>query len=185
MSVYPRKMDNFATNGVIRRMHGTQEWSSLHCIRTGIQHYLASSCQILPQQQQQHFDQVTYVTRLKETMMQLPATPTHHHTRQKPFVSSDLSHCILVFIWQDAVRHTLEQPCYGPHKVVKRRAKTFTVDVNDKPWLISLNRLKPAHIEDSAMIDVTATDNTLLPPSPAVPTPPPTMRTIQSGQHVH
>ena len=37
--------------------------------------------------------QVTYGTRLKGTMKQLRTTPTHHHARQKPNVSSDLSHC--------------------------------------------------------------------------------------------
>ena len=31
-------------------------------------------------------DQVIYITRLKETMMQLRASPTHHHMRQRPFV---------------------------------------------------------------------------------------------------
>ena len=57
-------------------------------------------------------DQVTYtvhvlteyVTKLKETIKQLQATPTHHHARQKPFMSSNLSHWTHVFVWQDAVQ---------------------------------------------------------------------------------
>ena len=53
VSVYPRKMDKFTTNGVIRCTHGTQEWSSLQCCWIGIWHYPAPSCQILPQQQKQ------------------------------------------------------------------------------------------------------------------------------------
>ena len=43
-------------------------------------------------------DQVTYTTRLKETMTKLQATPTHHHMTQRPFVSSDLSRCTRVFV---------------------------------------------------------------------------------------
>ena len=68
---------------------------------------------------------------------------------------------------------TLQQPYQGSHEVVECGAKTFTVDVNGKQEITSLDHLKPAHIEDLAMIDV-ATDNTLLPPLPPVPTPPPT-----------
>ena len=40
----------------------------------------------------------------------------------------------------DAVRWTLQQPYHGAHKVVKRGAKTFTVDVNGKQEVISLDR---------------------------------------------
>ena len=36
-----------------------------------------------------------------------------------------------------------------------------------------------------ATMDATATDDTDLPPSPAVPTPMPTTRTTWSGRHVH
>ena len=100
-------------------------------------------------------------------------------------MSSDLSHCTHVFARQDAVRWTQQQPYHSPHKVVERGAKTFTVDVNGKQEVISLDRLKPAHMEDSATIDVTATDDTLLLPLPAVLTPLPTTRTTRSGQHVH
>ena len=99
-------------------------------------------------------DQVNYVTRLKETMMQLQATPTRHHMRQRPFMSSDLSHCthlshcIHVFVRQNAVHETLQQPYHGPHKVVECGAKTFNVDVNSKQEVISPDRLKSAHIKD-------------------------------------
>ena len=60
-----------------------------------------------------------------------------------------------------------------------------SVDVNDQQEAISLDRLKPANIKDSNMIDVTATNNSLLPPSPAIPIPLPTTRTTRSGQHVY
>ena len=75
----------------------------------------------------------------------------------------------------------------SPHKVVERGAKTFTVDVNrqagDTCTVVSLDHLKPAHIEDSATINIRATDDIPLSPS-AVPTPPPTMRTTWSERHV-
>ena len=116
-------------------------------------------------------------------MTQLRATPTHHHMRQRPFVSSDLSRCTHVFVRQDVVCLTLEEPYHIPQKVMKRGAKTLTVDVNGKQEVILLDCLKPAHIQDSGTINITATDDTLLPPSPAVLTPQP-MRTTCSVQHV-
>ena len=99
--------------------------------------------------------------------------------KQRPFVSSDLSRCTHVFVRQDAVRQTSKQPYHGPHKVIERGTKTFTIDVQVKQEVISLDCLKPAHIEDLVTIDVTTTDETLLPP------PPPTTRTTWSGRHIY
>ena len=93
-------------------------------------------------------DQVTYITRLKEMMTTLQATQTHHHMKQRPFVGSDISRCTHVFVRQDAIRRSLEQPYHSPHKVIERGAQTFTVNVHGKPKVISLDRLKPAHIEN-------------------------------------
>ena len=103
-------------------------------------------------------------------MMKLRATPTHHHMWQRCFMSNNLSRCTHVFLRQDAVRRTLEQPCHCPHRVMKRGTKTFTVDVNGKQEVISLDGLTQVHIKDSVMIGVTATDNTLLRSPPAIPT---------------
>ena len=106
-------------------------------------------------------------------------------------MSNDLSCSTHVFVQQDAVRWFVEQPYHGPHNVIERGSKTFTVNVDGKQEVISMDRLKPAHIEDSVPIDVPATDDSLLPPPtavptpPAAPTPPPTTRTTQSGRHVH
>ena len=97
-------------------------------------------------------------TRLNETMTQLQSTPTHHHMRQKRFVSSNLSHHRKIFVQQDTVRQTLQKLYHCPHDIIKHGGKTFTIDVNEKQELISLNHLKPAHTEDSYMINVTAMD---------------------------
>ena len=75
-------------------------------------------------------------------------------------MSSDHFHCTHIFVQQDAVCRTQQQPYHDPHKVVKRGAKTFTVDVNSKKEVISLNHLKPAHVEASALIDITSNHDT-------------------------
>ena len=143
---------------------------------------MALPCTFLPNSST---DQVTSVTMLKEIMMQLRATQTHHHMKLRPFVSSDLSCCTDVFVRQDDVRWNLEQPYHCPHNIIKCGAKIFTVDVHGKQEVILMDRLKPARIEDPVTIDVRATDDTLLSPPPAVPTPQPTTRTTRSRRHVH
>ena len=65
-------------------------------------------------------------------MTQLRATLTHHHIQQKPFMSNNLFHCTHIFIWQDAIHRILQQPYHGPHKVIKREARTLTVGVSSK-----------------------------------------------------
>ena len=105
MPVYPLKMNKLATNGALG-MH-TALKNDLYCsavelvygtiLRLPAKFFLSSDSNTL--------DQFTYVTtcNLKKTMKQLQATPTQHHVRQKPFVSSDLSHCT----------HTIPQSSQG------------------------------------------------------------------------
>ena len=117
--------------------------NDLHCSASELVYYttLCLPAEFFLNSCSNTLDQVTYVTRLKEMMMQLIANPTHHHMRQKPITSSHLSHCIHVFVRQDAYTR-LSYHC--PHKIVECGAKIFTVDVNGKQEVISLGHLKPA-----------------------------------------
>ena len=93
-------------------------------------------------------DPASYVTRLKATMQQLRATPPR--VSQRPaYVSAALSSCSHVFVRRDATKKPLQPPYDGPYKVLARADKYFTVDVNGHHQTISLDRLKPAHIEHS------------------------------------
>ena len=129
-------------------------------------------------------DPVTYVEKLKLTMQQLQATPTRHHFHRKVHVSDDLSHCTHVFMRHDAIRKPLQQPYDGPYKVVKRADKTFTVEVNGRQEVVSLDRLKPAHLDPTASVDAAPTYSTVL-PTPLVQPATTSTRTTRSGRHVH
>ena len=132
-------------------------------------------------------EQVTYATSLKETMRHLQATPTQHHSQQRPFVSKDLAHCTHVFVRHGIPPRALQQPYHGPHKVIERGSKTFKVDVDGQQQVISLDRLKPAHIEDVDTTEVQYTSEPAVPsttPTLALPSPA-TTRTTRSGRHVH
>ena len=129
-------------------------------------------------------DPTSYVQRLKSTMQQLHAPPVrlHHHTVHIP---DSLTTCTHVFVRHDAIRKPLQHPYDGPYKVLKRTPKQFTLDIQGRSSTVSLDRLKPAHLE-SPHSSASAT-----PPSDIQPTPEPSTtspasppRANRSGRHV-
>ncbi len=91
-------------------------------------------------------DSSDYVSQLKTHMQQIrPAPPRSTH--RSSHVSGALSTCTHVFIRHDAVRKPLQPPYYGPYPVVKRSDKHYTIDINGRRDTVSLDRLKPAHLD--------------------------------------
>ena len=124
-------------------------------------------------------------------MSNLKAVPTRvDSTHCKVHVNHHLSTCTHVFVRHDAVRKPLQVPYDGPYKVLKRSDKHFTLDVNGQQKVISLDRLKPAHL-DSCDYPTTPPHTQPLPPPPnSQPSSPTTtssapVRTTCSGCHVH
>ncbi|VDP65954.1 unnamed protein product [Schistosoma curassoni] len=65
----------------------------------------------------------------------------------------EISTCTHVFIRVGSVRKPLEQPYEGPFHVITRHEKTFKVDRHGRVEIVSIDRLKPAHVDDSALSD--------------------------------
>ncbi|VDP42676.1 unnamed protein product [Schistosoma margrebowiei] len=61
--------------------------------------------------------------------------------------------CSHVFIRVDSVRKHLEQPYEVPFKLICCHEKTFKVDQHGRVEIVSIDRLKPAHVDDSALSD--------------------------------
>ena len=121
-------------------------------------------------------DPLSYVDRLKSIMRQLPAMPPRHHTNRKSYIPPDLSSSPHVFVRRDSVKRSLQPPYDGPYLVLKRTSKHYTVNVNNQHQTISIDRLKPAFLEDPE-------------PPQLSPTPPSTpsselTRTTRSGRTV-
>lgn len=91
-------------------------------------------------------DPIDYVVHLKHMMQPLKAVPVRNQSR-KAYVSQELQSCTHVFVRHDAVRKPLQAPYDGPFRVISRADKHFTVDVHGRHTVISLDRLKPAHID--------------------------------------
>ncbi|XP_013162511.1 PREDICTED: DNA replication licensing factor mcm4-like [Papilio xuthus] len=60
------------------------------------------------------------------------------------FFDPDLASTDHVFLREDAVRASLQPAYTGPHKVMSRSDKSFTLLINGKEVTVSIDRLKPA-----------------------------------------
>ena len=129
-------------------------------------------------------DQTTYVKQLKSVMRGLQAAPTRQPQHRQTYISIDLTACTHVFVRHDAIRKPLQPPYDGPFLVVKRSPKFYTIDYNGKPSTISLDRLKPAHLDSTPSDSPQQPLRTSPLPSSSSPPSPPT-RTTRSGRHVH
>ena len=58
-----------------------------------------------------------------------------------------LRHSEYVYLRRDAAKPSLSPPYEGPFKVLERRDKTFIIVMGEKQETVSLDRLKPAHID--------------------------------------
>ena len=107
-------------------------------------------------------DPLSYVERLKTIMRTIPAIPH-------------------VFIRHYAIRRTLQHPYDGPFPVVKRTPKYYTINVNGHQQTVTIDRLKPAIIEEPNLDEPSLPSQSSPEPSATVAT----HRTTRSGQHVH
>ena len=128
-------------------------------------------------------DPTCYVTRLKTVMRDLQAPPVRKQTPANTHVSPTLKSCTHVFVRHDAVRKPLQRPYDGPYKVQKHTEKHYTIDMNGKSEVISIDRLKPA------FLDIPPAEQCAPPPSAkqhsASPLPSAPVTVTRYGRKVH
>ncbi|XP_064463210.1 uncharacterized protein LOC135374130 [Ornithodoros turicata] len=73
----------------------------------------------------------------------LPRQPSH----RKIFVHPDLANASHAFVRVDHAKPPLTPAYAGPYKILARSDKTVTVHLNGRRETISLDRVKPAHLE--------------------------------------
>ena len=144
-------------------------------------------------------DPDSYATHLKRFMQSVQPPSVRKHPHRNIHVSADLSSCPFVFVRNDAVKKTLQPPYDGPYKVLHRTDKHYTLDISGQKKVVSLDRLKPAYMDEtpttSSNISSTAHASPAHPqPQTITPSPSPTTtatataatpRTTRSGHHVH
>ena len=107
-------------------------------------------------------DPSSYVTKLKESMKYLRASPSRQQQRSS-YVSDNLQTCTHAFIRHDAIRKPLQAPYEGPYEVISRSPKHFTMNVKGTKEIVSLDRLKPAFVDTP----ISASDSSLPPTAPS------------------
>ena len=128
---------------------------------------------MLPSNHTDTADPSNYVQLLQSAMHRLQPTPPRSLRDLHSHVNSQLHSQFHVFIRQDSV---LDQPYKGPFKVISRTKKHFSIDVNGRQEIVSVDRLKPAFIlHQSYTPDIPLPNNNS--------TPPPTV--TRSGRRVH
>ncbi|GFX14042.1 transposon Tf2-6 polyprotein [Trichonephila clavipes] len=90
----------------------------------------------------------TYVSFLREKMRALQPIPTSAHSNSSMFVPTKLKSCSHVFLRIDSVQPPLSKNYTGPHKVIRRTDKVFTLLINGKRKTVSIDRVKPAYVWD-------------------------------------
>ena len=85
--------------------------------------------------------------RVKAHINQLqPTSPCQSHTNTSQ-VSKLLSTCTHVFVCCDSVCKSLQPPYNGPYRILNRTDKYYTIDIAGCKENVSIDRLKPAHLE--------------------------------------
>ena len=140
-------------------------------------------------------DPSDFVSKLRSHFQTVrPISP--RPTQRTSHIPDELSTATHVFIRQDGVRKPLQPPYDGPFPVISRTDKHFTISLKGRNDTVSIDRLKPAHL-DTDNTTFNSTSNTFpsahtsaqtVSPTPTTPTPnsnPTPTCTTRSGHHVH
>ena len=100
-------------------------------------------------------------------------------------VPPELQSAGYVFIRHDGHRAPLRPPYDGPLRVIEAGAKNFMVDMGGKPECVSVDRLKPAHLDlelppDAALLSCLPCHAVAIPPSN--PFKPPQLAALRSSR---
>ena len=115
---------------------------------------------------------VDFVAGLRSSMVSSAPMPVVHHGVQPSRVDPLLERASHVFMRVDAVRPPLVPPYDGPFPVLSRGAKTFDILWREKPYTVSVDRLKPARLlPDAGAAPASPIAPRPSPPSPLQPSP--------------
>lgn len=96
---------------------------------------------------------------LREAVSKLRPVPATRHGANKAFVPEGLALCTHVFVRVDRIRKPLEAPYEGPYEVLERSEKYFKIRLENRTTLISIDRLKPAFLDDPVESSIDDTDS--------------------------
>ena len=99
-------------------------------------------------------DSVGILPHLRELVSKFTPIPTSSHGRPRASLPKDLQSSDYVFIRRDTHRTPLQRPYEGPFHVVAKGPKFFKIDFGGKTDTVSVDRLKPAHLDPHQPVQV-------------------------------
>ena len=92
-------------------------------------------------------DYEQFVQRLKERMAHVQSAVSRAVSDRPEYVPKDLLTCDYVYLRTDGARTPLQRPYTGPYKVVRRTRQTVTIETNNGPTSVTIQRVKPAYVD--------------------------------------
>ncbi len=89
-----------------------------------------------------------YITSLRDKVRELKVVEPRVAPR-RVYADKDLSSSTHVFVRHDAVRKPLQRPYNGPYRVISRGDKQYKLAIKGREEVISVDRLKPAHVDNT------------------------------------
>ena len=85
--------------------------------------------------------------KLRETVSKLLLTPTSRHGTTKDSVPLSLAASPYVFVRKGGTQAPLQKPYEGPFQVIEYGGKTFKLEKGNRTEIMSVDRLKPTHLD--------------------------------------
>lgn len=96
-----------------------------------------------------------HLEQLREITGSLAPARTVRHSFPPSNLPKSLNSCGFVFVKRGQVRPSLRAPYDGPFEVLEKGDKTFKIRIGTKSEVVSLDRLKPASLDPTNLIEVT------------------------------
>lgn len=93
-----------------------------------------------------------HLRRLRNIVGSLAPLPTSRHAPVVQYRPKDLDGSKYVFVRQGGTSGPLQAPYRGPFKVLSPGDKTYKLDYGGKSETVSVDRLKPAHVDLSTFV---------------------------------
>lgn len=108
----------------------------------------------VPTQSNRDMSHSGFLQRLRTTVQEFHAVPASRHRQIQPRVPASLGVSGYVFVRRDAIKPTLQCPYDGPYKVLEPGAKFYKLEYGGRSQLVSVDRLKPAHIDRDSQPEI-------------------------------
>ena len=101
----------------------------------------------IPRQNPDHLSCSDFLQRLRTTVQDFHAVPASRHRDIRASVPTTLGESGYVFVRRDFIKPTLQRPHEGPYKVLESGPKFYKLDYGGRCELVSVDRLKSAHVD--------------------------------------